>query len=222
MELIKKTEEVHCLEEYALENGIQLNVGKIDGEIKSQAMKFENRFLYLVKAEFFDYIKTINPFHSMAFNDGGHYLWYDKYVIEDIINADIDYNNVIELRSFDHTLRPIDETIYSTVIATTLYEINNQDYDLEKVLEYLKTHEYVLNGEHLKIDEIPYYNAEDTLTHHINVSILLPQEVTNDVWEKAEQKAIDYKELVLGYRMSELNILGLNQFKLEKEEENAE
>lgn len=58
--------------------------------------------------------------------------------------------------------------------------VDNERYDLEKLLEKLKKDKNVCDRDNLKISYIPYYNAEDGRNKSIEFKYLLP----NDVYEK--------------------------------------
>jgi len=58
--------------------------------------------------------------------------------------------------------------------------IDNEKYDLDKLLEKLKKDKNVVNRENLKISNIPYYNAESGKDKTIEFKYLLP----DDAYEK--------------------------------------
>lgn len=54
--------------------------------------------------------------------------------------------------------------------------VDNERYDLEKLLKKLKEDEHVINRENLKITNIPYYNAEEDRNQTIDFLYLLDKE----------------------------------------------
>lgn len=54
--------------------------------------------------------------------------------------------------------------------------VDNERYDLEKLLKKLKENEHVINRENLKITNIPYYNAEEDINQTIDFLYLLDKE----------------------------------------------
>lgn len=54
--------------------------------------------------------------------------------------------------------------------------VDNERYDLEKLLKKLKEDEHVINRENLKITNIPYYNAEEDINQTIDFLYLLDKE----------------------------------------------
>lgn len=58
--------------------------------------------------------------------------------------------------------------------------IDNEIYNLDKLLDILKNDEHVVNREDLTISDIPYYNCDEYKTKSIEFLYLLPQ----DIYEK--------------------------------------
>lgn len=54
--------------------------------------------------------------------------------------------------------------------------VDNENYDLTKLLEKLKNDEHVINRKDLKISDIPYYNCNDVSTKSIEFLYLLGRE----------------------------------------------
>lgn len=54
--------------------------------------------------------------------------------------------------------------------------VDNERYDLEKLLKKLKEDEHVINRDNLKITNIPYYNAEEDRNQTIDFLYLLDKE----------------------------------------------
>lgn len=55
-------------------------------------------------------------------------------------------------------------------------EVDNEKYDLDKLLKKLKENKHVINRENLKITNIPYYNAEEDRDQTIDFLYLLDKE----------------------------------------------
>ncbi len=91
-------------------------------------------------------------------------------------------------------------------------------FDVDKTYEHLKNHPNVLKCE---IEDIPYYNRDENFTRGIRMSILLPQETTDVMWDfyKDEQyPCVRFKESIIGSygNTSIFDPLGVQQFRVEK------
>ena len=70
--------------------------------------------------------------------------------------------------------------------------VDNEKYDLEKLLEKLKKDKHVINRENLKITNIPYYNAEEERDQTIDFLYLLDKEDYQKVAEISSLSLVDY------------------------------
>lgn len=70
-------------------------------------------------------------------------------------------------------------------------EVDNEKYDLDKLLKKLKKDKHVINRENLKITNIPYYNAEEERDQTIDFLYLFDKE--------AYQKVAEMSSLSLEY-----------------------
>lgn len=59
--------------------------------------------------------------------------------------------------------------------------IDNHNFDLEELLEFLKSNECIVDRENLQIKDIPYYNCEEGRTKTIEFNCLIPTEEYNKI-----------------------------------------
>ena len=70
--------------------------------------------------------------------------------------------------------------------------VDNEKYDLEKLLKKLKKDKHVINRENLKITNIPYYNAEEERNQTIDFLYLLDKEDYQKVAEISSLSLVYY------------------------------
>ena len=70
--------------------------------------------------------------------------------------------------------------------------VDNEKYDLEKLLKKLKKDKHVINRENLKITNIPYYNAEEERDQTIDFLYLLDKEDYQKVSEISSLSLVYY------------------------------
>ena len=202
---------------YSLDKGLKLLVVKTNDTITKQTLMLGDRTMSIVKDEFLDVIKKINVFLDEVED-------IDDYFITDYItyfqNNDVKYDNILEVKYYDYTIRTFNDTIISMPLKLINYEITNVRYDLEEVLKYLKGHNYILNVDTLDIEDIPYYNQDGVYgcrTECIEPTILLPQSVFDTITKKLKEvndhhSPSSYCDYIAGRKMSKLDVLGLSQF----------
>ena len=115
----------------------------------------------------------------------------DKY--EKVRNAEIHISEVVEgitLENIDsddyllflwnvgsHQLFDFNENFVEYPIHIDYMDfISNANYDLDEVMKKLKESPYVINADKLRIERIPYYNANEHSTLHIPFNVLLAHE----------------------------------------------
>lgn len=86
--------------------------------------------------------------------------------------------------------------------------VDNETYDLEKLLEKLKDDENVVNKENLSITDIPYYNAYEGRDKSIEFAYLLPTDIYQNVVCMDSYAARRY---ILE------EIIGADEFRIDKE-----
>lgn len=90
--------------------------------------------------------------------------------------------------------------------------IDNENYDLNKLLEKLKKDKNVLDREDIKITNIPYYNCYCGRTETIKFKYLLP----DDIYNKIEEMNLDY---FLKYKYIVDEIIGAKECRKENDYE---
>lgn len=98
-----------------------------------------------------------------------------------------------------------------------VFGISDKYFDVDKCYEHLKNHPNVLKCE---IEDIPYYNKDENFTRGIKMSILLPQETTDVMWDFCKDKqypSVRFEESIIGRygNTSTLDPLGVQQFRVE-------
>lgn len=86
--------------------------------------------------------------------------------------------------------------------------IDNEIYNLDKLLDILKNDEHVVNRENLTISNIPYYNCDEYKNKSIEFLYLLPQ----DIYEKTSSM-----DSFLIHKYILENVIGADICKLNKE-----
>lgn len=144
----------------------------------------------VVKPEFWDYIRTKNPFQERDAR-----VCWDEYgegfsTLDEVEQAwkagNIIYNYSAGHMIFALNGDPIPLALHLDYIRTIL---SNQYLDLDKALALLKEHPWVVNKNDLEIKDIPYYNAENDRNRTITVN-LLPDAAT---YKRLYQKAVKLK-----------------------------
>lgn len=85
--------------------------------------------------------------------------------------------------------------------------VDNETYDLQKLLKLLKNDEHVVNRENLDISEIPYYNCDEYRTQTIQFLYLLP----SDIYEKTCSM-----DSFLSHKYILENVIGADTCKIDK------
>jgi hypothetical protein len=90
--------------------------------------------------------------------------------------------------------------------------VENEHYYIDKVLQYLKRHPFVLEVEK---EEIPYYNRQKNRTEGLKMKVLLSQKVSDKVWESVKNKGFPtcaYKDSICCHYKKGLDPLGVQKF----------
>ena len=124
-----------------------------------------------------------------------HVLNGEKHIADVIESTDgkdypVPENYMLVLWNFgSHKIADLNYNFISTPINFGYIDgsIDNERYDLEKLLEKLKRDKNVVDRDNLKISAIPYYNAEDGRDKSIEFKYLLP----NDIYDKVENMGMD-------------------------------
>lgn len=107
------------------------------------------------------------------------------YSVNEISDTDMVY---VLVRTYDFTLRDMDEKLISLPITLSYLDgyLDNEHYNLDKVLEIIKDNPsrfVTVNGDDaslIKIENIPYYNADENRTKFINCKYLPTDEEYNE------------------------------------------
>lgn len=139
-----------------------------------EGKEYKNYRPLFVNPDFFEVIKTENPFQdrSKAFQG-------DQTTREDLNNLQL-----VWVYFSDHTLLGSDLTplpfCRSYNYASTF--LSNRYIDLnDKFLEWLRNHPWVVNKKEIQVEEIPYYNQDDDRTSYVPVSIYPDKETYVEV-----------------------------------------
>lgn len=95
--------------------------------------------------------------------------------------------------------------------------IANNYFEVKKACEHLKSHPNVLK---CKIEDIPYYNSADNYTKGLRMSILLPQEKLDAMWEFYKNEKypfVRFKEAIIPTsKTSPFDPLDIKQFLIDE------
>lgn len=116
-----------------------------------------------------------------------HFAHYNFLYSVDENSAGADMTYVL-VRNYDYTLRDMDEKLIPLPITLNYIDgnLDNEYYDLDKVLEIIKANpsRFVTvdggDASLIKIENIPYYNADDNKTKFIDCKYLPTDEEYNE------------------------------------------
>lgn len=184
MELLKSTTKVIKTNTFLTKYEDILIVETIVDDVSSISIKNELSREYgnivLIDDNFLNFIKTNNPFAFIE-NELPSINKFSKEDIYDMIQSGsflfMYYSGHM---LFDCNKKPLPYAKSYDYISTIL---NNKYCDLDKLLIHLKEHEWVINKDDIKIEDIPYYNADDEQNQFIRVSIYPSVESYQDLYE---------------------------------------
>lgn len=166
----------------------------------------------VVKPEFFEFIKRSNPWYTIGGDWGWKGLSYspEELAKELIRNPDLTIDAECFLWVyhsghvvFDRFGDPVPIPYGFDYIGTPF---ENSNCDLDKMLPHLKSHPWVINGDELHIEEVPYYNNEEGWRKYIRgekvswVEILPSKEALKEIY----QRALEIDREYFSVRMKEL------------------
>lgn len=179
---------------------VKLRVTKEDDKIKDTRLVGKgphNSHPMLVNPEFSDILNDRNPWAE--FDSKGKYVGYGWKGVE--IDLKDVYSGEVEVTSenllfaytdghliFDMEGNPIPRVHTFNYIGSPF---SNEYCDLEPMLDYLKSHPWIINPEDLEISSVPYYNNEGGWKKCIGgenglVHILPPKEVYKEIYESSK------------------------------------
>jgi len=179
-------------------------------ELKKQPFPGHKVWPQVVTPEFWEMIKTINPWWEVK----GKFGLSKETVREakDIINEDtIDPKNIILSYGGGHLIFDVDAKIIPTPYAMDYIGTPNENtkVDLEAWLEDLKKNPMVVNADELHIVEVPYYNNESGRKKYIKgktmpwIVVLPDQETMTKLFELGMEKdkaffSVRMKDILFG------------------------
>lgn len=147
----------------------------------------------LVKKEFFDLIKKLNPF------DYREKAFKDVIVnVEDVVINDENQTVYIDLGElemvwFDYSSSILMDKEGLYIPYARIYDyigtyFNNRDVEFnDEFLNFLKNHPWVVNKDDLKYENIPYYNAEEDYNETVVVVVCPDKETYNKMAVEAKK-----------------------------------
>lgn len=146
-----------------------------------------------IKPSFFEFIETRNP--HIKYMDMDCDFWaFEEFVIdhknmilEDVYNL-IENDKFIYWYNLGHELFDHTKTIlpYAKNYSYINSSFTNEHYDLDELIAYLKTHDWVVNKDELEIVNVPYYNVGDVAQYTINVNIKVDQKSYAEMYKSAK------------------------------------
>ena len=173
---------------YELQEGLRVSHKKANGKWKSPTFLgkgIHDSIPLVVTPEFWEYIKTKNPFTDYH-PQSGPILDVTPKTMKEVQQAYQDGNvifyGIMHHMVFNVAGRPIHLPQRFDYVSSAF---TNQHLDLDRVLPYLKEHPWVLNKDSLRIQDVPYYNNDDGLTKFIEVVLLPDSRYYNDLYDRA-------------------------------------
>jgi len=129
---------------------------------------------------------------------------FDQFIDDD----ELDLNLVLQPYWTGHMvfritdLRPVPTVLHFDYIDG----IDNKNYYIDKALEHLRTHRFVLD---VQKEKIPEYNAEADRTHGLKVKVLLSQAASDAIWDTAKDTknpTVEYQNLFRSYGPDPLDV----------------
>jgi len=172
--------------------------------------------LCFISDNFYEYISKKNPWTYEDWDD----LFINKFdSIEELFDL-INNDKFVFLYSsghiiFDHNKRILPYAKTFDYIGTVF---NNEVSNLNELLEYLRNHDWVVNKDEIKIENIPYYNCSEDYNEYIKVTILPSREVYENIYNENKDRSGHWStkmdDYVVGYKLNdEFDPMGLLKFK---------
>ena len=205
----------HKTKTFQLKYGIVLTVSYENSKIVKKVLEKDSVKLEIVKPEFFEFIKKENPFLTQKYNKEGNYAWVDNFIVDYEIDdlANLNYDNVIEIRNKDHTIRDfygkphsivlnLREYKYDYVFSSNKYDyvFSSNKYYLYELLKFLKTSNFVVNGNELCVQK-----GRESERYIIDVEVYIPQNIVNEIYVSVGKFTVD--------EIFDFDVLNTNQFK---------
>jgi len=149
--------------------------------------------LTFVKPEFFEFIKTKDPHRRY---DGLSSWGWELFVIDEHKISVEEIYNLIEKDQFvywygsGHQIFDSKKNIlpFARHFDYISHIFHNGHAKLPELLEYLKTHDWVINKENVKITDIPYYNSDESHSKMIEVIIKPDNKSFQAMYERCKDK----------------------------------
>lgn len=184
----KKRTVVYETEKYSVgrDKSIELIVSKQNGKVTDY--HFFSKFSFIPNGKsdcnlscYYYYYndKIFNEFKTKCFSE----INFENFIIpfKDFKDEQIDFNRVLCPYYEDHMVFCIGNLYPIPTVMTFDYicGINNTDYHLDEVYEYLKSNPFVID---IEKEEIPYYNRRSNHTHGLKMKVIFSQKVFNKMW----------------------------------------
>lgn len=156
----------------------------------------------LVKSSFFNFIKKTNPFNSYGEKES-HLISAEEIFANECSNHEINLVWIYEdSLIFDVNGTPITR-IYSFDYITSIFR--SKYCYMRPMLDYLKKHPWVINGEDLEICQVEHYNRENSKDMCFSPSVLIvpDQKTYEEMYELVKTEkypSSSIKELISGFR----------------------
>lgn len=172
--------------------------------------------VFLLNDEFFkEVLNKKDPFLENLFN---------QYYVENIEKlTEINMDNVVFIDHCNEIIKDLNGKILPYVMFDNYSMFNNNRFDIDPLLEHLKSHTYTVSAE--KIHRRQYDETDPS--EEIKYSFLLPAELTNQIVEELKSygksiNSLSIKNYVLGQpwlKYRDKDILGIDKFRKSEEDE---
>ena len=198
-------------------DGVVLKVTRENGKIKDAILSGKRPEEHLehcrpafAKPELWQGIEKVNPWWEVK---GRYFINSAFYNPKELLKLDnIDPVDLVWVYNtggllFDHDGRPIPLPMAYDYIESPF---SNVYCDLVPLLEHLKSHPWVVNGDELHIDEVPYYNNESGKQCYIRGRELPWVAICPDAesWMQIYQMSLEMRREYFSVAMKELLVGG--------------
>jgi hypothetical protein len=216
MNLIKTKKTIEIINVYEYNQHIIFCEKFINNKFKVSYFEFKTKLFkekfgtpILVKSNFFDIIKTKNPF-------SGTYKSFDDFEISNPKLDDVNKYQMVLFYFDGHEIFDVDFNIIPLIKTFDYcgsYYINNKYLKLKEFGTYLKTRKDIISVSN--IEDIPYYNCDDDIDKTITFSILPEKDEYTKMYNMVKDNACwscRLKDLLCGNSHDTYDFLGITPF----------
>lgn len=230
MKLKSTKKSVHKVEVYEIEKSdLKITKSYINDKLKSITLSSKGPHgstPFLVKPSFNEFILKSNPFHD--YEGGAKHCYNDKEMLEVDIDKAVKESRLYYWYGagnvlFDIRKDPVPLPHTFDYMAT---DFHSKAMNLEKAIEVLKKHPWVLNKTELKIYDVPHYNSDGYNHRYLSVTLKPDSKSFKKMYQMSLKGTEEFfscrlKELVHGkcYAHPKWDPLKLHKLRIKREED---